>query len=261
MLPVDEGGENRREQARTIAVELGEPETAALLQELPKAYGTQIQDVLLTALGEALQEWTGARGGIVVNVEGHGREELEGRVDVSRTVGWFTAIYPMVVGTGEGTLMDRLKAMKQRLRELPGGGIGYGVLKYVKKDPELKGGEAEVAFNYLGQLDTVLKGGSRWRLARETAGLSQERTGRRPYLVDIVAQVIGGRLRVNWRYAESIHRPQTIQAVADRFIATLQTLIDQASSSADAMMRADLSLSDLSPDELCSVLGRVDVDL
>ena len=260
-LPVDKSGENRWEQARIIVVEMGEQDTTALLQEVPKAYGTQIQEVLLTALGEALQKWTGTRQGWVVDVEGHGREDLNGQVDVSRTVGWFTAIYPIVTGTGGPTLMDRLQAMKRSWRNLPSGGIGYGVLRYLSKDPQLQQGAAEVLFNYLGRLDTVLREAGDWQQARESSGMSQTNSGpRQQYLLDITAQISQGRLRASWRYSADIHHEATIQKVAEAFIDSLKLIINQTSSS-HALMRVDVSLSDVSQDDISQILERVDVDL
>src|ERR1041384_2535322 len=101
------GGENQRERQCTVRAELSQEQTRAMLEELPKVYRTQIQEVLLTALGEALEEWSG-RTGVLVDVEGHGREDLGGKVDVSRTVGWFTAIYPMPLGREGKTLTEQI---------------------------------------------------------------------------------------------------------------------------------------------------------
>uniref|UniRef100_UPI003D7503CC condensation domain-containing protein n=1 Tax=Streptomyces sp. YPW6 TaxID=2840373 RepID=UPI003D7503CC len=90
-LPTDHpGGENTVTSAETLAVELDEAETQALLTEVPAAYRTQINDVLLTALAQTLAAWTGQET-VTVALEGHGREELFDDVDVSRTVGWFTS--------------------------------------------------------------------------------------------------------------------------------------------------------------------------
>ena len=104
-------------------VSLNEEETRALLQQVPASYHTQINDVLLTALGETLREWSG-RERVRVDLEGHGREEelVEG-VDLSRTVGWFTTVYPVVIELGErGRWGEELKGVKEQLRRVPGKG-------------------------------------------------------------------------------------------------------------------------------------------
>src|SRR4030088_1670206 len=99
-LPLDlEGGENRAESTETVSVSLDEEETGRLLRELPGAYRTQVNEVLLTGLGRALGEGTGSER-VLVEVEGHGREEVFEGVDLSRTVGWFTTQGPVLLEVG-----------------------------------------------------------------------------------------------------------------------------------------------------------------
>src|SRR5688572_7909671 len=123
-LPVDyEDGENTVASGRSVEVKLSRAETQALLQEVPKAYHTQIQEVLATALVLAMREWTGADS-LLVDVEGHGREEVVGGVDVSRTVGWFTSIYPVRLELAGKEIGRALKSIKEQLRGVPERGIG-----------------------------------------------------------------------------------------------------------------------------------------
>ena len=105
-LPLDlEEGENTEASSRTITVRLEVEETEALLQQAPSAYNTQINDLLLAALGRALHEWSGAKS-LQVNVEGHGREDFLDGVDLSRTVGWFTSIYPVRLQLPAGEIAE-----------------------------------------------------------------------------------------------------------------------------------------------------------
>ncbi|MFP3616777.1 condensation domain-containing protein, partial [Paraburkholderia sp. SIMBA_050] len=80
----------------TIVVELGESATAALLGAAPRAYDAQINDVLLAALARAVSDWSGCAD-VLVDLEAHGREELIADLDISRTVGWFTSLFPVVL--------------------------------------------------------------------------------------------------------------------------------------------------------------------
>ncbi|HVR99442.1 MAG TPA: amino acid adenylation domain-containing protein, partial [Thermoanaerobaculia bacterium] len=162
-LPLDlEEGADTVGSADTVVVSLEEEETRALLQEVPRAYRTQINDVLLAALTEALGAWTGSRH-LLVDLEGHGREDLFEGVDVSRTVGWFTALYPVVLDLdgvyGPGAT---LKAVKERLRAVPDRGLGYGLLRYLATGEAAetlrRQRQAEVVLNYLGQLDQSAEG-------------------------------------------------------------------------------------------------------
>src|SRR5262249_24139211 len=113
-LPVDHAaGEERNTvgTSRTVSVVLDEAQTRALLQEVPAAYRTQIGDVLLTALVDAFAPWTG-RDDLLVDLEGHGREDLVEAVDLSGTVGWFTSIYPVRLRRMPGGPGEALKAVK-----------------------------------------------------------------------------------------------------------------------------------------------------
>jgi len=154
------GNELGNEVAR-ISIQLTAEETQMLLQQVPAAYHTQINDVLLTALAEALSAWS--RSEVVrIDLEGHGREELFGDIDLTRTVGWFTTFFPVRLELLEhGGLGTKLRAVKEQLRRVPQHGIGYGLLRYLCRDAKVSKQlqampEAEVSFNYLGQLDQVL---------------------------------------------------------------------------------------------------------
>src|SRR6185312_2598708 len=127
----------------------------ALLQEVPGRYQTQITEVLVTGLVEAVWKWSGERL-VRLALEGHGREAvLGGELDVTRTVGWFTTLYPVVVDLRQ--VYERgaaLKAVKEQVRRIPQRGIGYGVLRYLGEEVGAKlkeQEEAELSFNYLGQ--------------------------------------------------------------------------------------------------------------
>src|SRR5205807_10066427 len=120
---------------QSVTVQLDPARTRALLQDVPGVYRTQVNDVLLAALGRTLARWTG-RDRVLVDLEGHGREELFKGVDLSRTVGWFPTMFPVPLHvpthTDPGTL---LKSVKERLRAIPGRGLGYGALRYLTETP------------------------------------------------------------------------------------------------------------------------------
>ncbi|MCP4663284.1 MAG: amino acid adenylation domain-containing protein, partial [bacterium] len=195
-LPVDHpGGVNTLASARGVTVSLSADETRALLQEVHQAYRTRINDVLLAAVLQAFGNWTGERT-LLVDMEGHGREELE-ELDLSRTVGWFTSIFPVLLERFDDP-GDLLKAVKERLRSIPGGGVGYGLLRYLNEETagclrELE--PARVVFNYLGQLDAALPPTSALRPAAESAGPAVGAQGRRRYLLEINGGVEDGCLR------------------------------------------------------------------
>ena len=134
-LPFDGRGDDTIGSAKTVEVALDARETQALLQEVPQAYRTQIEDLLLTALAQALAGWTGDRL-LRVDLEAHGREELFPGVDLTRTVGWFTALFPVLLDLrGAEEPGAALKAVKEQLRAIPNRGVGYGLLRYLAGRP------------------------------------------------------------------------------------------------------------------------------
>ncbi|WP_236147178.1 non-ribosomal peptide synthetase [Scytonema millei] len=222
-LPLDfPDGENTVAQARTVAIALSREETQALLQEVPAAAQTQMGDVLLAALAPALKQWTGANSHII-DLEGHGREAIFDDIDLSRTVGWFTTIFPVLLDLGTANdLGDTLKTVKQQLRAIPNRGIGYGVLRYLSGSQ--LGSQAEIQFNYLGQSDRVFQS-SLFAPAYESCGSGRSPQGSRAYLLDINGIVAEGQLQLDWTYSEAIHRRATIENLANSFLGILRQLI------------------------------------
>jgi amino acid adenylation domain-containing protein/non-ribosomal peptide synthase protein (TIGR01720 family) len=235
-LPVDNpNGANMVALARTVSVSLNVEETRALLQDVPSAYQTQINDVLLTALVQTVAEWTQEHS-LLLDLEGHGREAIDKDIDVSRTVGWFTTIFPVLL-TLEGISHpgEALKAIKEQLRGVPNRGIGYGVLRYLSEDVQVSQQlqslpQAEVRFNYLGQFDQVLPESSLFKLVNPTTDTSRSPRSNRRYLIDIHGFVLGGQLQLEWTYSEQIHQRTTIEQLAQELVETLRSLITHCQS-------------------------------
>ena len=153
---------NRRntiESAQNVNMTLPARATRVLLERVPAVYGASMQDVLLTALVQAWREWTGS-GSLLLGLEGHGREELVEGVELSRTVGWFTALFPVQLEIGEaggagGREAEELHAVQRTLERVPQHGVGYGILRYLRRKARVgqdlaKLPQAELCFNYLG---------------------------------------------------------------------------------------------------------------
>jgi amino acid adenylation domain-containing protein/non-ribosomal peptide synthase protein (TIGR01720 family)/FkbM family methyltransferase len=211
-----------------VPFDLSAAETQALLGEVPAAYRTQINEVLLTALAGALADCGRAP---VIELEGHGREELMDGVDLSRTVGWFTTLFPVRLELQPSWGPDEsIRAVKEHLRAIPGRGIGYGLLRY------LRGGEPavralrdlpppQVSFNYLGQLDQTLSPSSRFAAAGESSGSAQSRRAHRSTPIDIGAYISGGRLRVTFKFDANVTPRFAVEPLADRFHERLRALV------------------------------------
>lgn len=209
----------------TLVASLDAAETRALLQEAPSAYNTQINDALLAALAEAFGCWIGA-GELVVNMEGHGREDVVDGAELSRTMGWFTTIFPIRLPIGSIDIGTRLKATKELLRSVPRRGVGYGILRYLGGAETLRAQTTpDVVFNYLGQFDQVLSGSTVFGFAGESTGSWYGPRTRRRHLLEVNCLVLDGRMEVRFSYSRRAHRRETIEGLSVAYATALRSLI------------------------------------
>jgi amino acid adenylation domain-containing protein/non-ribosomal peptide synthase protein (TIGR01720 family) len=210
---------------RDYRVRLGADQTRYLLQEVPKAYHTEINDLLLSALAAALCGWIG-ESQVIVALEGHGREAISTEIDSSGTVGWFTSLYPVLLKAGSDA-GKQIKGIKETLRQVPDKGLGYGVLKYLGKSEELQGRDPwDLVFNYLGQLDTAI-GSGRWLNAgTEPVGseISEEQLSASKLSVN--SYMFGGELILRWSYSSKHYNQETISKLAGEYILHLTRFIN-----------------------------------
>ncbi|MEU0900766.1 amino acid adenylation domain-containing protein, partial [Streptomyces massasporeus] len=232
-LPRDGQGDDGADtfgRAAVTSVRLDRAETQALLHRVPAAYRTQINDVLLTALGRVLRDWAGEP--VTVALEGHGREELFDDVDLSRTVGWFTTIHPVTLDVPDGDWGQALKSTKERLRAVPGRGIGYGALRHLSEPGSparavlAAAPQPEISFNYLGQWDGATSDDGLVRARLAALGADQAPEQPRPHVIDVVAATGDGELRVDWIHAPAVHRTSTVRRLADAFLAALREVVE-----------------------------------
>ena len=262
-LPVDrEGGANTEASARSVVVSLSEGETEALLRKVPEAYRTQINDALLTAFAQAFSGFTGSPT-VLVDLEGHGREDVFPDVDLTRTVGWFTSVYPLVIKLTSSDPGESLRSVKEQIRAVPNHGFGHGLLRYLRGDAIAdslsRAPEAEVSFNYLGQLDQASSEGAPYRRASLPAGPPRGPESPRRYLLDVQSSVLGKRLHVRFTYSEERHERRTIEALADRFAGALRSLVTHAQSPlAGGYTPSDFPRARLSPGALDRLASRYD---
>ncbi|MEZ4868995.1 MAG: amino acid adenylation domain-containing protein [Caldilineaceae bacterium] len=224
---------NREADVVAVTVTLPADETHQLLHETGAAYNTQVDDLLLTALLAAYSQWSGDQR-LLVELESHGRQDHFAQVDLSRTVGWFTAIYPVLLlldGEFAAAPGDALKSVKEQLRRIPHRGIGYGLLRYLSQDEELRRAmqrlpRPQLLFNYLGQFAAeTMAPDAPFHFLPTTLGPERSPQIQRPYLLEINALVVDGELRVEWRYSRHLHRSTTVETLAADFLANLRILI------------------------------------
>ncbi|GFJ83608.1 hypothetical protein Phou_077880 [Phytohabitans houttuyneae] len=227
-LPVDREGAGTAGPARQVTVRLDPAATDALLRQVPDVYRTQVNDVLLAALGRTLAEWTG-RERLLVALEGHGREDLLDGVDLSRTVGWFTTQFPVLL-TVPSTADWRtvLPAVKEQLRAVPRRGLSYEALRYVRGADTLAGApQPRICFNYHGRFDAGTGADGLVRGWSEDAGAGPDTdpTADLSYLLDVTGAVTGGELVLTWLYPADALDESTVRRLADRMVRALREIV------------------------------------
>jgi amino acid adenylation domain-containing protein/non-ribosomal peptide synthase protein (TIGR01720 family) len=212
----------------TISVQLDSIYTRQLLQEISKVYSTEINDILLAALALTFNKKY-KYPKIVIGLEGHGREEFPDSPDTSRTVGWFTTLFPICLEIAPNQSPDYyIKSVKEQLRKVPAKGLGYGILKSIVQADELKGRDPwDIVFNYLGQFDNAVSN-SRWfKASTEQVAADIDDHFEIIEKVSINSYVQDNVLTINWNASNLHFKNETIQKLANDFIDNLKLLIDE----------------------------------
>ncbi|MFF4468282.1 amino acid adenylation domain-containing protein [Streptomyces sp. NPDC001599] len=233
--------------AGRLRVELPAEHTAALLTQVPGALHAEINEVLLTALALALVERDRRTGSAsatraLIELEGHGREQIAGDLDVSRTVGWFTSVFPVGLDVGEldraevwqggPALTTALRRVKTALRALPDHGVGHGLLSHL--NPQTAAVLArtpvpQLAFNYLGRFTTS---GADWTMQAGSAGQTAAPGTPLRQPVELVAvaedRPRGPVLVAEWTWASALLDEADIRDLAATWFRALETLVAHA---------------------------------
>ncbi len=254
-LPKDrQSGDQRMKHTRTVSFSLTPEQTEQLTTNVHEAYHTEMNDILLTALGLALKEWTG-EDTIGVHLEGHGREDILDGLNITRTVGWFTSMYPMILEMKHADdLSYQLKQMKEDIRHIPNKGVGYGILRYVTA-PEHKENlsfeiDPDISFNYLGQFNEMSDSGLFTRSGMPS-GQSLSPDTEKPNALDIVGFIENGQMTMTFAYHSLEFHEKTIQSFSDSFKGHLLKIIDHClAQDGPELTPSDLGDDDLTLDEL-----------
>ncbi|PAE74503.1 surfactin synthetase [Bacillus velezensis] len=254
-LPKDrQSGDQRMRHTRTVSFSLTPEQTEQLTTNVHEAYHTEMNDILLTALGLALKEWTG-EDTIGVHLEGHGREDILDGLNITRTVGWFTSMYPMILEMKHADdLSYQLKQMKEDIRHIPNKGVGYGILRYVTA-PEHKENlsfeiDPDISFNYLGQFNEMSDSGLFTRSGMPS-GQSLSPDTEKPNALDIVGFIENGQMTMTFAYHSLEFHEKTIQSFSDSFKGHLLKIIDHClAQDGPELTPSDLGDDDLTLDEL-----------
>jgi amino acid adenylation domain-containing protein/non-ribosomal peptide synthase protein (TIGR01720 family) len=219
--------------ATTVQTRLDPELTRRLLQDSPAAYRTQVNDLLLTALSRVIARWT-AQDSAVIQLEGHGREELFDDIDLTRSVGWFTSLYPVKLSPAR-EIADSIKAIKEQLRAIPDKGIGFGALRYLGDDASQQllseAATPRITFNYLGQFDNSFESGAQNSAAlfspcADNAGAEHSPDAPLGNWLTLNGQVYGGELSIGWMFSRDMFDEALIQRLANEYARELRELIE-----------------------------------
>ncbi|MBT7590555.1 MAG: amino acid adenylation domain-containing protein [Candidatus Scalindua sp.] len=251
--------DNRYRDARTIKFQLSKAETHVLLKQVNHAYTTTTEDILLMVLARTLYQWSG-NSCTFITLEGHGRENIIGELDVSRTVGWFTCMYPVLLElpTDKDTGYQ-IKFIKETIRKIPNRGIGYGILKYVtpsKKKKELSfHKQSQITFNYLGQIDDSMFS-ELFTISFDAVGEVVSPDAERHCDIDISGVVLDGKLELMVVYNRNRFQEGTMGDFLNKFQRELRTAMCHCQEKKTSEMTpADFTFSQLSLDDLEEIIS------
>ncbi len=231
-------------------------DTQGLLRDTYRAYRTRVHEVVITALARAMARWNGSAG-LLLDLEGHGRVDLGPQFhrDVSRTVGWFTTIYPVYLNLNGRHIGEDLKTVKEVLREVPNQGVGFGVLKDLDQTGRAlleAVPKPEVVFNYLGQFDQTM-GSDEWTFAPRPESTTKGSDVLRPHLLEIQSYIVRGQLQIDFRYGKDIQNASTVQLLGSYLLEELHTVVQHCRTAESSFTPSDFPLSQLTQRELDEV--------
>lgn len=259
-LPADltAGREPDEDSADTVSFIL-DKETSRLLNEANQAYHTQTHEILLTALALALKEG----GAVRIDLEGHGRESVDGDLDPGQIVGWLTSFFPITLCIDEANdLAGTLKAVKEQIRSLPNRGLNFGVMKYLSGNDKVTDrlelvSDAQVLFNYSGA-ETPKGTDSLFTPLSFDKSAARSGTNSRSHGLEINAAIVDRQLTMSWTYSQLTHRRSTIERLVHRFDESLRLLMSHCSSDSGGFTPSDFPESGLNQEDLDQLLDEFD---
>lgn len=253
--------ENRIRDINLLNFKLSKEYTGKLLKDVNKAYNTEINDILLTGLALALNQWAGLESA-AIHMEGHGREEIFEGVDITRTVGWFTSLYPVVIDVRSADDISRaVKRTKEILRAIPNKGIGYGILKYLTPADKKQGVsfdlKPEIGFNYLGQFSESVNTGI-FSAADISSGSPMSPDLERDCVLDVMGVIPYDELEIMIAYNKEEFDEENMSMLIRAYERNLKAIIDHCVTKEDTESTpSDYTSSDFDEAELDSIVDEL----
>jgi tyrocidine synthetase-3 len=259
-LPKDkQSADNRVKHMRSVGRELTQEATEKLLKGAHEAYRTEINDLLMAALALALKDWSKGDT-FAVNLEGHGREAFTEKLDITRTVGWFTSQYPVILDAKhEDDLGYLIKLTKETLRKVPNKGLGYGILKYMTDQLQIVELKPDISFNYLGQFDVNAEGGSSMKTSPYDTGLPFSMESERTVSLDVTGLVYEGKLKLELHYSAGEYEAGTAAELIDLLMNRLLEVVEHCvRQETQELTPSDLGDDELTLEDLDSILESIE---
>ncbi|MEW6157225.1 MAG: amino acid adenylation domain-containing protein [Verrucomicrobiota bacterium] len=261
-IPVDfPEGVNIEKSMAMISLQFSKEQTTALIKECLPECRAQMHELVLAALAQAWGAATG-QSALWMDLEGHGRDAIDSAPDLSRTIGWFTTIYPVqfkVHANNSG--FEALRHVQHVLRDVPHRGLSFGVLRYLSRKTEVRAALAslqpEISFNHLGHIEPGAEPGATLQLRRSFLDGSRDPRGQRPHRIEIISWLASHQLCIEWRYSNAGHRRSTIQKWADETGRRLREFPGRHSPARGACRAEDFPEAGLSQQELDELLAEL----
>lgn len=254
-------GNNCTADVCSVQITLDAEATGLLLTDAHRAYKTQINELLLAAVSLACARWHDF-GELVVELEGHGREYDNNRVNITRTLGWFTSRYPVKLSCNQADLADHIMAVKEQLRAVPERGVGYGLLRYLSEDDAIReqleaAADGSLSFNYLGQFNDS-------RRTEALANPSAEEMrgvigGRHPrsHQIQVNGLVLKNELVFKLHYSSAMYSEQSMSRLAACLSDSIEDIVSHCLNDENsALTPSDFPLANLSRDTLATLSER-----
>lgn len=256
----EDGRENRMGSAATHRFSLAVDDARDLLEGATRRLEATPQEILLAGLLLGWCRWSG-RSGLRLDLEGHGRNVLGEDWDVSRTVGWFTTVFPLTLELPEIDAGAAVRSVRSAMRRLPLRGASHGLLRYLHPEAEVRQRLAglprsELLFNYLGSVDDRLPPDSHFELADTPAGGERSPEAPRAYLLEVNARLEEGRLVFDMEYSRGFHEPETVVRLAEAVRAALLEISERVPESASRFELAELDEEGLG--KVADLLAEID---
>ena len=252
IYPVDfNKGRSLVSTSNNLSREVDEKTLSELIKNANEVYNMDLNEVLIIILVLTISDMSN-KNHVLIEMEGHGREAIDDTVNVSRTVGWFTSIYPAAFNITSNDLRENIKDLKEQLREIPNKGFNYGILSFLNKELEISDNKY-IRFNYLGSFDSVINN-QNIDISSMKFGLDSHKDNELTSLMDINAININNGLKIELTYSKNEFKDFTIEKFLDRYIENLNLILDTCMEIDNKEFTpSDFDVAEISQDDLDSL--------